>query len=163
MHSVISSIRYKSWHQPLAIPYSGTFIENDNLILHYAAHMDLKTLLFKKCWIFEHCWKIGSWAFGNVTLIVPPHSPKPTLNVQWVAFLLVVLFEVILPLHLSSLKASAGELWLVLVLDIKKDIKKLRRTQTRLGSLRYGKDWKNWVYLENETWEYNDSIQTHKR
>lgn len=160
---MISSIRYKSWHQPLVIPYSGIFIANESLILHYAAHMYLKALLFKKCWIFHHCWKMWSWAFGNVTLIVPPQSPRPTLSLKWVTFLLVGLFEVILPLHLSSHKASAGELWPFWVLDTKKDIKKLRSFRTRLRSLRYGKDWKNWVYLENETWDYNDSIQIHKR
>lgn len=156
---MISSIRYKSWHQPLAIPYSGIFIANDSLILLILL-MHLEALLFKKCWIFCPCWKIWRWAFGNVTLIVPPHSPRPTLNVKRVMFLLVGLFEVILPLDLSSLKASAGELWLFWVLDTKKDIKKLRRIQTRLGSLRYGKDWKNWVYLENETWEYRQYSNT---
>lgn len=45
---MISSIKYKSWHQPLAIPYSGISIENDSFILHNARNMRLKDLIFKK-------------------------------------------------------------------------------------------------------------------
>ena len=71
----------------------------------------------------------------------------PHFTMKWVKFVLVGLFEIILPLHLSSLKASAGELWPFWVLYAKKDIKQVRRIQTRLGNLRYGKDWKNWVCL----------------
>lgn len=160
---MISSIRYKSWHQPLAFPYSGIFIANDNLILHYAAHMDRRLCFSKSAESSATDGKYGVELLGMLLWLhhlthQDPHLMWNESHFLWWAYLKQFFHSIFLLSKPQLESCDYFGYWIP-----RKIQKKLRRIQIRLGSLRYGEDWKNWVYLESETWEYNDSIQTHKR
>lgn len=155
---MISGIRYKSWHQPLAIPYSGIFVANDSLILHNAANKHSKALLSQSA--DTPALAVQKWSWANAKSFWKSYCDCASftrqhlhLTLNWVKLVLVELFEIILPLHLSSFKASAGDLWPFWVLYAKTVRKQLRKIQTKLGNLRYGKEWKNWVCLSGK-WDW---------
>lgn len=146
---MINNIRYKSWRQALANRrYS---LQKTNLF-----YIELLTcswrLWFSKITSFSTIF-VRKWSWANTKNFWKPYCSCASLThqdsyfiVKYAKFILVVFERNLLP-HPSSLKASAGVSWPFGILYTKKDMKQLRRVQTSLGNLRYGEDWKYWIYL----------------